>query len=899
MAPSDAVATAAKRRPAASTALLATKLTAPRTAVRQVARPRLFELLDAGVHQLLTLVSGPAGAGKPTLLASWSSTHRSPGPVAWLSLDASDNDASRFWSYALAALCRSGAVPRDSALRRLAPPSGTDERFLTLLASGLAELPTPVVLVLDDLHDITDVTVLEGLAFLLRQAPPQLRLVMVTRVDPPLPLHRLMLNGQLAQVRAADLAFTVAEVAELLAECELQPSLSEDDLALLQARTEGWAAGLRLAALSLEGQPDPHRFVVEFAGDDKSIADYLTGEVLDRQPEELRAFLLQTCIVDELNGDLADTLTGRQDGESMLARLEQANGFVAAVGSRRGCYRYHQLCAELRRYQLRREAPGQVVTLHRRAADWYAAGGLAVKAIQHALMAKEWRHAADLMGTYGPSLILRGDAATLHDLVRRLPVDLTHADPELALLGAADRIVRGDPDAAAAHLLAASQRAELLTEQRRGRFALLLTIVNTTLAWQVDDLDQVLVFGEEALALLSQAGTEAGHDEVRVITLLTVGAAALWAGNLDVAELRLGEGLAVALEAGLAVQQSACRGQLALLHALRGELDEALRWGTNAVDIAADPDWSSLQAAGGHLALAWVSYYRDDLGEASRHADQAAAASGIGCKPMTIGLAILRARLQRARGDMAGALDTLAAVRRDLTGWRPPRYLWRWLVLTEAELRGAAGQHQSASAVRRSLEESGPLSGGEAVVLARLHLAERDPAAAAATVAPCVDGMAPDGFLMVPAEVWLVDALASDALADHDRAATSLGRALGLAERGGLPRSFLDAGAPARSLLARYRQRVPISWSYLDELLQTSAEVAQVTVTAPRLVEHLTERELTVLRYLPSLMTYEEIAADLYVSLNTIKTHAYGIFRKLGVTGRRQAVRSARELHLL
>jgi LuxR family maltose regulon positive regulatory protein len=881
-------------------ALLGTKLTPPRTSIRQVSRPRLFDLLDAGTQQLVTLLSAPAGAGKTTLLASWGSSRQPPGPVAWLSLDAGDNDAARFWAYALAALCQSGAVPGDSPLRGLARQPGSDARFLPLLVSGLAELATPVVLVLDDLHDITDATVLEGLELLLRHAPPQLRLVLATRADPPLPLQRLLISGRLTQVRAADLAFTVAEVAELLAECEHQPSMSADDVALLQARTEGWAAGVRLAALSLEAEPDPHRFVTEFAGDDKSIADYLTGEVLDRQPEELRSFLLRTCIVEELNGDLADALTGGQGGESLLGRLERANGFVAAVGSRRSSYRYHPLFAELRRYELRREAPDQVVQLHRRAAGWYAARGMTVQAIQQAIMAAEWRYAADLLSEHGPSLILRGDAAALHALVGRLPADLVQGDPELVLLGAADGIVGGDTDAAAAQLLAASQVAGLLSEERRGRFDLLVAIVNTVLAWRAGDLDRVLVAGEEALALQSQVGTDSGDDEARAITLLTVGAAALWAGHLDAAELQLREGLAVALRAGLAARQLACLGQLALVHAMRGELDEAFRWGANAVEVAAEPSWSSpMEAAGGYLALAWVAYYRDDLGQASRYADQAAAASAVGWQPMTLGLAILRARLQRARGDVTGSLNTVAAAHQELTGWRPPVYQWRWLVLTEADLRSAAGQPQSASAIRNSLEESGPLSGGEAVVLARLHLAERDPAAAAATLAPCLDGTAPGGFLTVPAEAWLLDALTSDALADHDRAATSLERALRLAEHGGLRRSFLDAGAPARSLLARYRQRIPISWSYLDELLQASAEGAQVTVSAPRLIEHLTEREHTVLQYLPSLMTYEEIAADLYVSLNTIKTHAYGIFRKLGVTGRRQAVRSARELHLL
>jgi LuxR family transcriptional regulator, maltose regulon positive regulatory protein len=878
--------------------LLATKLTLPRISLPQVPRPRLFDLLNAGTQQLLTLVSAPAGGGKTTLLASWSSSRQPPGPVAWLSLDAGDNEAGRLWEYTVAALCQSGAVPRDSVLRGLAVLPGSEKRFLPVLVSGLAQLPTPVVLVLDDLQDITDATLLDGLEFLVRHAPPQLRLVLATRVDPPLPLQRLRLSGQLVQVRAADLAFTVAEVAELLATCEDQPPLSEDDLALLQARTEGWVAGLRLAALSLKGQPDPHRFVTEFAGDDKSVADYLTREVLDQQPQELRSFLLRTCIVDELNGNLADALTGGHGSESMLARLEQANGFVTTVGSGRSAYRYHHLFAELLRYELRREAPTQVGRLHRRASGWYAARGLTVHAIQQALMAGAWRNAADLMVKHGPSLVLGGDAAALHELVGRLPAELVQRDPELALLGAADRIVRGDPDAAAAHLVAASQQAELLGEERRGGYALLLAIVNTALAWQVGDLDRVLVAGEEALALQSHVAN-GGDDAARAITRSTVGAAALWAGHLDGAELHLREGLAAALRAGLASQQVACLSQLALVHALRGELNEALRCGTNAADLAADQSWpSSVLGAGGDLALAWAHYYRDDLGEATRYADQAAAASGVGWQPMTIAIAILRARLQRARGDLAGSLDTVAAARRDLMGCRGSAYLWRWLLLTEAELRSAAGQPQSASAIRKSLDERGPLAGGEAVVLARLYLAEGDPVGAA-TLASCLDGSGPGGFMLVSAEVSLLDALASDALGDHDRAAMSLERALSLAEHGGLHRSFLDAGAPARSLLARYRQRVPTCWSYLDELLQASAESAQVTVRAARLIEHLTEREHTVLRYLPSMMTYEEIAGDLYVSLNTVKTHAYGIFRKLGVTGRRQAVRTARELHLL
>jgi LuxR family transcriptional regulator, maltose regulon positive regulatory protein len=886
----------------AGMSVLATKLVPPRTPFRLVSRPRLFDLLDAGAQQLLTLVSAQAGAGKTTLLASWSSSGQPPGPVAWLSLDAGDNQPVRFWAGALAALCRSGAVPAGSALRSLVRRPGSEETFLPLLVSGLAELPTPVVLVLDDVQEITDPTVLGGLEFLLRHAPPPLRLVLATRRDPPLPLQRLLVGGRLAQVRSADLAFTVAEVADLLAEYEYQPRLSEDDPALLRARTEGWAAGVRLAALSLQGQPDPHRFVSEFAGDDRSIADYLLGEVLDRQPEELRSFLLRTCIVDELNGDLADALTGGHNGEWMLARLERANAFVVALGSRRGAYRYHQLFAGLLRYELRREAPGRVAEQHRRAARWYGAHGLAVNAIQQALMAEDWRHAADLMAEHGLSLILRGEAATLHDLVARLPADLAQADPELALLAAVDGVVAHDPETATAYLRVARQQEELLPEHRRGRFALRLASCRSALAWQLGDLDEALAAGRQALALRALAGPDGADEDARAVALSSLGAAELWAGELELAEVHLREGQAVALRAGLGLLQLTCMSQLAVLHAMQGALGQACRLGSSALELAARCGWSSsVQAAGGHLALAWVHYHRCDLAEAGRHLERAVAASLVGPeRPTRLAVAILRAGLQHARGDLAGSLATVAAARRDLTGWMPPARLWRWLVLTEAELRQAAGQPQPARALLEGLDASRPPWAGEAVVLARLQLAEGDPAGASKTLTSCLDGTAPGGFPLVPAEAWLLDALAGDALGDRHRAAASLERALTLAEHEGLRRSFLDAGAPARSLLARYRHRIPTGWSYLDELLQASAESARPAVPQPpTLIERLTERERTVLRYLPSLMTYEEIASDLYVSVNTVKSHVHGIFRKLGVTGRRQAVRSARELQLL
>jgi LuxR family transcriptional regulator, maltose regulon positive regulatory protein len=378
-----------------------------------------------------------------------------------------------------------------------------------------------------------------------------------------------------------------------------------------------------------------------------------------------------------------------------------------------------------------------------------------------------------------------------------------------------------------------------------------------------------------------------------------VGAAELWAGDLDAAEVHLREGQAVALRAGLGSVQLSCISHLAVLHAMRGALGQALRLGTNAVEFAAQHGWpSSVQAAGSYLALAWVHYQRDELVDASRYLELAAAMSEGELQPVRFAVAILQARLQRAWGDSAGALATLASARRDLTGWRPPAHLRRWLILAEAELHSAGGSTQPARELLETLDQSVPLDAEEAAVLARMQLAEDDPTGAAATLASCLDNTASNDQV-APVEAWLVDALASDSLANRDRAATSLERALTMAEREGFRRTFLDAGAPARSLLARYRQRVPSCWSYLDGLLQASAESAWMAASPPALIEQLTERERTVLRYLPSLMTYEEIASDLYVSVNTVKSHAYGVFRKLGVSGRRQAVRSARELRLL
>jgi LuxR family transcriptional regulator, maltose regulon positive regulatory protein len=331
--------------------------------------------------------------------------------------------------------------------------------------------------------------------------------VLVTRADPPLPLHRLLVSGQLTQLRAADLAFSVAEVAELLDGYDFRAQLSDADLAVLQARTEGWAAGLRLAAVSMLGHPDPRRFVLELAGDDRSLAGYLVAEVLDRLPAELRSFLVRTSVVDELSGELADALTGRDDGERTLARLERANAFVVALGHRREQYRYHPLFAELLRYELRREAPREVAELRRKAADWYGANGFPAEAVGQAVAMEDWERTADLLAEHGGRRLLRGQDARLGELLDRVPAEAARVHPELALLGAAGRIV-ADDDAEASLGLAREQERRLAGD-RRPRFALLLATCRLLRAGRAGDLDEVRAAGRAALdahASLGEAG---------------------------------------------------------------------------------------------------------------------------------------------------------------------------------------------------------------------------------------------------------------------------------------------------------------------------------------------------------------------------------------------------------
>src|SRR4051812_34964896 len=428
--------------PVASDALLAIKLSVPRGPKGAVVRHRLLDRLDAGVQGPVTLVAAPAGAGKSAMLSSWIAEGRPPGPVAWLSLDTDDADRRRFWRGVLAALAEATGDDAVAALA-VSPREPMSMGLLTTaLTDALAGSQEPVVLVLDDFHEVAD-AVHEDLERLVRFPPPALRLVIGTRAPPPIGLGRLRLDGHLTQIPASDLSFSPDEAGALFGATDT--ALAPEDLAALWRRTEGWAAALRLAAVSLQHHPDPRAFIEHFAGTDATISDYLVSEVLSRQPPDLRDFLLRTSVVEALSGELADALTGRTDGQVMLSWLEHGGVLTTPLDERGTWHRYHPLFAELLRAELRAQLPDEVAPLHGRAATWLAAHGHNAAALRHAAAGGAWDHAADLTTTRWFPMLINGEMGTLRPILETMPGQLIAAPPRLALALAWSLSPRGDP----------------------------------------------------------------------------------------------------------------------------------------------------------------------------------------------------------------------------------------------------------------------------------------------------------------------------------------------------------------------------------------------------------------------------------------------------------------------
>jgi LuxR family transcriptional regulator, maltose regulon positive regulatory protein len=806
---------------------------------------RLLSALDDHHDGAFTLVGAPPGWGKSVLLGGWAAARG----AAWLTLGRRHADARRLWTDVAAAL-RRAHVP----LPDLGDPSGAlDEDFPLRLVDALAAAPLRPTLVLDDLDQLRGPG-LASLAQLLADGGDALHVVAATRSDPALPLERLRLGGRLGEVRAAELAFTAEEAAALLAGLGLD--LRDDQVARLLARTEGWAAGLRLAGLSLLAEPDAEAFVAAFAGDDRAVADYLTGEVLTGLPAATRELLLRTSIVDRVCGGLADALTEAPGGALVLEALERDGMFVVPLDRQRSWYRYHGLFAELLRARLRVERPALEPELHARAAEWLAAAGLGREAIPHALAANAPRGASALLAEHWLELLLDGQDPQGVIAAAAGP----GSDPRLAVAAASAHLTLGDPAGAEARLDAvpdddgdAARMAALLRARARG------------------DLPDARAAADP---LLHADGAGTARDAQRALTLFHLGTAEFAGGRLEAAAERLAGAAAIAVDGGREWLLLGCLGRGAALELTEGALRRAMRAAQAALALAEPRGWHrTAPAAWAYAALAATHWHRDELDDAERRIDAAAAAAYASREEAAVlATRALRAHLAAAHGDLDRARGLLAAVHDALPGAGPVTV--RWL-----EALGPAPW--------------APQGLGGPIAEAAGRLAQGDPLAALRRIERMPDEEALHPVLRLHA--LLVDALARHGLGQFDAASRSLERALAIAAGDGYRRPFVGT-LPTRRLLERQLARPTAYAPLVAELLDA---LAREGGAPPSLLDPLSERERAVLRLLPTLLSYPEIAGELFVSVNTVKTHVKTIYRKLDATSRRDAVARARELRLI
>ena len=906
--------------------LLATKLHVPDPRPGFVPRPRLADRLDEGLGRGLVLVCAPAGSGKTALLAGWARC--GPRPAAWLSLDAGDNDPARFWRHAVAALDRvcPGIAARVGPLLG-PPPPPSFEGPVTALINELAAQPGTgeVALVLDDYHLIDSQPVHASVEFLLEHRPPGLRLVLASRSDPPLPLARRRARGQLAEVRAADLRFTIEEAAALLQQVAAAPDMALPDAAVaaLTARTEGWAAGLQLAALSLRGQADVTGFVAAFTGSHRYVLDFLAEEVLERQSDQVRAFLLETSVLERLSGPLCDAVTGRTGSQALLEQVERAGLFLVPLDEVRGWWRYHHLFADLLRARLQDEQPGRVAPLHRNAAAWSEEHGLADDAIRHAVAAGEMTWAARLIERHFDAVYyLRGEAATVQRWLSALSAELVESRPRLLLAqslmaAASGRVEAAEPLLDAAERTSAGAAQEPF-EPTAGRAASMLVNVPALIAIHRSYLSELRNDADGAAAFASKAlaASSAGEWLLDSMTRWNLAVADWLCGRLAEAERAFVSGIAGRQAAGLPTWSAWGSYELGQVQRAQGRLDAAVRTCQQALEFTAPPGRPPLPAAGpAHVSLGEVAYQRNELDDAIRHVTEGIRLSRqfVYTMPLAAGLATL-AWIRQASGDPAGALEAIGEAGQAAPG---PPGLVNPVPAQRARLLLAQGDEGAAA---RWTEECGfgaddepdyPREPGH-LVLARVLLAQDQSGRALRLLDRLHAAAAAQNRIGSVIEAGALRALALAASGEEAAAVAALAGALTLACPQGYVRVFADEGPPMAALLGRLiaAQRsgsaaagVPLG--YLARLLRAFGPEHAVPDTGPGtaavsgIVEPLTSRELEVLGLLAAGRSNQAIAGQLVVTLNTVKKHVSHVLDKLGAANRTEAVTRARELDLI
>jgi LuxR family transcriptional regulator, maltose regulon positive regulatory protein len=862
-----------------------------------VSRPGLFGRLGSSAR--VTVVSAPPGSGKTVLLRSWTAEAGLAEKAAWVPVGRQERDPQRFWISVLGALRQT--APGSGLVRGLTAAPDLDGWAITeRLLKDLAPLADRVWLVIDDMHELGSDQARSQLELLVMRGPPELRLVLVTRHDLRLGLHRLRLEGELTEIRADDLRFTLGEARELFAVAGVE--LPEPALALLYERTEGWAAGLRLAALSLAGHPDPVRFAAEFAGSERTVAEYLLAEVLDRQSEPARRLLLRTSVLERVSGELADAMTGGCGGEGMLQELEEANAFVVALDAARSWFRYHHLFADLLRLELRRTAPGEVAGLHRVAAGWFAGHGFPVEAVRHAQAARDWGLAARLLADHWPGLHLGGQAATIRGLLAGFPAEARAADAELAAVAAADELAQGSLEEAERYLELAARGS--VPAGRRVQAQVLLGVVRLLIARERADLPAAIQEAERlrAAAEAPDAAQPGLNGELRALALISLGSTEVWTTRLEDAERHLDHGVALACRIGRPYLEFSGLAYRATIEIYRSSLARAAERSRQAVELADQHGWTEEPAVGAACGmLGAVLAWQGRAAEAEPWVERAERTIRADADSGTASMVVHHARgvLELARGRDADALAAFAAAER-LAGHLDASHM---LVPPTRALRLAAlvrlGQTERAGHDLAELGDQDRERGEIRIATASMRLAQDDPDAAAAMLAPVLDGSAPVHWSLWLVEAFLLEAIARDAVGDPAAAGRALERALDLAEPDGARFFFLIHPVPG--LLERHARHRTAHAALVAEilgLLSGRSPAPPPGGLRPPL-EPLSDSEIRVLRYLPTNLSTPEIANELYVSANTVRTHVRHLYAKLGTHHRAETVARARGLGLL
>jgi LuxR family transcriptional regulator, maltose regulon positive regulatory protein len=901
--------------------LLATKFNIPRTRPDLLGRSRLIQRLDQGMAREVVLVCTPAGFGKSTLLADWAANAR--WPVAWLSLDPEDNDPMRFWRYVVAALDRVGGGAGEHVLPLLSPLSVMSSRIVvTALVNQLQVAPEELALVLDDYHLIDTGSIHDDMAFLLGHLPPQLHVVITSRSDPPLPLARLRARGQLVELRAADLRFTLEESAALLGEVwglDLGPGA----MVALERRTEGWAVGLQLTALSLRERPDPDAFLGEFTGTHRYVLDYLSEEVLERQPDRVRTFLLESSILERLSGPLCDAVTGDSDSQSMLEELERANLFLIPLDEERRWWRFHHLFADLLRARLGRSEAGQVSELHQRAAAWCDQHGLTDEAIRHALAAGDTTWAARLVEHHLSGTLRRGESVTLQRWLSVLPDGDVRSVPALCLAEGLMELHLGQLDAVE-RLLEHAERAfavraepqELEVPTDGGMVAEVpaaIALLRAELSSARGDPERTAQFARSALAQLAEE--ERGPRLwARWVQLL-----ADWmSGQMEKAESGFAQILTEARAAPDPHPLTTSCHTLGWVQQARGRLGAALKTYREGQRLATEGGrFLPFHAGEAHVGIAQVLYARDQLDDALQHVTEGIELTRqvIEFRLPAFGLVNL-AWTRQAMGDRDGALEAIDEACRLLpatdvvTMFSPAQTERAGLLLAQGRVDEAARW-----AEERGLTDEDDISypwERSYLVLTRVLLARHQPDRAFGLLKR-LDALAESqGRVGSLIEIRALRSLALQSAGQHQDALTALAEVLALARPEGYVRVFADEGPPMAALLQRLiRARQPgraaaasrAAREHLNRVVQAfrspmgRPEGAAAVAMGP--IEPLTKRELEVLGLIAAGRPNQEIADQLVVTLETVKKHTSHIFSKLGAANRTDAVARARQLRLL